>query len=200
MFSIIFFLTFIATTFVHFTIANISLENPDNTNLFLDDELLASDGPSLWDTDVGDGYTNSAFLADSNPLLALNNDQTDLFEQADIGDLCEAPPSKRARRDITSQVCTPSDRQGLDQSVLNQLKFPNILDIFKPKKKESDQDSSTPTTGDDDGNTCPPEHPLHLCCLKPETRWTEIQGPSTVFFALYVCTPGKIPSVLPIDG
>lgn len=200
LFSLLF-LTFIATTLVRITVANNFLDDPNNTNLFLDlgTDQLPSDSSSLWDADVGlgDPYTDSTFLTDSDS-VALNNDQTNSFELAELGDSCEVPPSKRARRDTSPRICTPSDRQGQDQSIVNQLTIPNLLDVFKPKKKQPDREllgdppfGASPTG--EDGNPCPVEHPLHLCCLDSEMRWAGIENVHISYFALYLCEPGKIP-------
>lgn len=196
MFFSILFLTFIATPFVHLTVADILLGDTDNTNLFLDSDnhqLSSDDVSPLWDTDIsiGDADTDSTFLIDSS-LFALNNDQTNSIELAELGDLCEAPPSKRSRR----EVCIPSDRQGQDQSIVNQLTFPNLFDVFKPKKKAPAREPlGDPPFGDSptgqNGNPCPAERPLHLCCLASDTRWSEIEGLYINYFTLSMCSPGK---------
>ena len=193
-------LTFIATTLIHFTVADISLGDSDNTNLFLDSDnnQLPSDGSSLWDTDVslGDAYTDSPFLTDSDPIVG-NNDQNDSFELAEVGDLCEAPPSKRTRRDTAPELCGPSDRQGLDQSTVNQLRFPDLFDVFKPKKKATarellgDPPFGASPTGED-GNPCPIEYPLHLCCLDSNMQWTTVNGLYISYFTLTLCQAGKL--------
>lgn len=196
MFFSLFFLSVIVTTFIHFSVADISLD-PDNTNLFFDSDnnQLPSGGSSLWDADVGLG--DPTFLTDSDPIL-FNNDQTDSFELAEVGDFCNAPPSKRARRDTAPNVCPPSGRQGQDQAIVNQLTIPNLLDIFslKPKKKAPFTEplgnppfGASPTG--EDGNPCPAERPVHLCCLDTNMRWAEVAGLHINYFTLKFCLAGK---------
>ena len=196
MFFSILFLTFIATPFIRFTVADDPLGDLDDANLFLgsdNNQFPSDDGSPLWDNDVGigDADTDTTFLIDPNS-FALNNDQTNSIELAELGDLCEAPPSKRSRR----EVCTPSDRQGQDQSIVNQLTFPNLFDVFQSKKKAPARETlGSPPFGDSptgqDGNPCPAERPLHLCCLQSEMQWAEIQGLYINYFTLSLCSPGK---------
>lgn len=212
---------FVATDVIRLTTADISLgdsSNPDDANLYLDfdDNQLSSDGSALLDpgfgvsadADFGEASWDSTFLADSSPSLALNDDQTNSFQLADeLGnDLCDASPGdfspsnarmRTRTRDTVPKACSPSSGQGQDQPI-NQLSFPNIFNLFKPKKMDPDTQLeplgpppfSTSPTGQD-GNSCPVARPVHLCCLLTDPRGANIIGGFHIdFYSLSACSIG----------
>lgn len=200
-------LTLITT--IRFTIGDFLPEDSHNTNLFLDldNDQLPSDGSALLDTGVGVGvgeekaYGDFTFLTDSDSNSVALNDATNSnsMELAELGDLCEAPdaisPSKarmRTRTRDSSKICTPSDQ---DQTI-NQLEFPNLFDVLKPKKKApTSEPLGPPPFGDsptgEDGNPCPFERPVHLCCLQADMQGTNVVGDYIEYTSLSICSAGK---------
>ena len=165
-----------------------------------------------FDNDIGVGVGEEPYMdytswADPDPnSVAPLNDQINSVELAELGDLCEVPspeeaisPSKarmRMRtRDDNPQNCPASGQQ--DQSIINQLEFPDLFDLFKPKKKEPTLEPlEVPpplyySPPGEDEIECPVDRPVHLCCMRVNTRKYKIDTFPIEYFSVSLCSPGK---------